>query len=199
MKTKHLAALLQPNLTTVKVWFPSNGAAPFEQETQVNTNEEPFIDIYGDVQLGTVKLRRPTQLSWDNKQPPQFQQKNQGAPKLYTYKVLKDEGYKVGDTAVALTERGLVLVVVAEVHESAQLDLDADFDYKWLVQRVDTSKLVKQQQAEKNFQAAILEIERRKQRERVKKELMDFYGDTPEGLALLEASIAQLEGAKNDN
>lgn len=190
MKTKHLSALLQPNLTTVKVVFSNSDAVPVPPTLK----QEASFDIFGNVEVS----HQP----WAASPPPPVQHRPSAKAqpvKGYVYKVLKDDGYKVGDIAVALTERGMVLVTVVEVHETPELDLDADFDYKWLVQRVDTTRLAEQQQAEKNFQIAILEIERRKQRDRLKQELMSFYGDTPEGLELLNASIAQLEGRKNDN
>jgi hypothetical protein len=189
MKSKHLAALLQPNLTTVKVIFPESGAMEYTPPKQFSHCDFPYVDIYGDVQSAAVQFKKAAPPA-----PPTAQQMPQKLHKAYTYKVLVEDGYKVGDTAVALVDRGLVLVKVVEVHETPQLDLDANFDYKWLVQRVDTTKLEKQLEAEQKFQSTILEIERRKQREKVKNELLDFYGGTEEGRALLEASIKQLGG-----
>ena len=206
MKQKHLASLLQENMTTVRVVFSDDSLFQQTPKQEPSTSgrlhlKAPWegwspkasgahIDIYGDVQEGNL---RPEAFINQN------QHKQKAGPKSYVCKVLREDGYKPGDVAVVNSPRGLTLVMVVQVDEHPQIDVDADFDYKWLVQRVDMTRYNRQLEAEKNFQAVLLEIERRKHTNRIKSELLEMYGDTEEGKLLLEASIKELSGVRDDN
>lgn len=196
MKNKHLAALLQTNMTTVKVVFSDSDFQPYPAQPVVGTKENALgFNSPHDIPWGVGYGLPGTPAMPPRPRGTEPRGPGLKAPKTYTYKVLKTEGYKKGDVAVAHTDRGMVLVLVVEVHEHPQIDIDAAFDYKWLVQRVDTKRYEEQLKAEKNFEAALLEIERRKQTERLKNELLEMYGDTVEGRQLLEQSIQGLTGA----
>ena len=57
-----------------------------------------------------------------------------GHEREYTYKVGKDVEVAEGDFAIVVSPSdGLTVVKIVEVHETAQIDPDATFIYKWLV------------------------------------------------------------------
>jgi len=63
----------------------------------------------------------------------------EGLTKLYTYKVKK--GYvQAGDLALVLdTQNRFKVVQVVSVDDTPNIDVNSAFDYKWLVQRIDTT------------------------------------------------------------
>lgn len=85
----------------------------------------------------------------------------------YTFKCPNDINPKVGDLVVVDTSKGLNMIVVTEVHNDVQLDLDARFDYYWVVQLVDTSKWEERIAREKQAKAMLLEVERRRQHDSI--------------------------------
>lgn len=102
-----------------------------------------------------------------------------GARRLYTYKVLTEDGVKVGDTVVVDTPRdGLKLGLVVEVHKSPQINVSATFNYKWIVQKVDTSRYDVAVQKEDEFLETMQEVERAHQRALL---LEKFRNHLPEG------------------
>lgn len=71
--------------------------------------------------------------------------------KRYTYKTLKDNDPQVGDIAIVEVGVQLAFVKIVEVHTTPQIDFDADFDYKWLVQYVEREDYDKRMASEKKF------------------------------------------------
>lgn len=58
-----------------------------------------------------------------------------GVNKLYTYKTNVD--LKENDMVVVPSPDGFRVVRIIEVHDSPEIDTDASFDYKWVVDKVD--------------------------------------------------------------
>ncbi len=63
--------------------------------------------------------------------------KFEGTPRIYTYKVLATAGFVEGDKAVVDVSGQLKIVDVVRVDRTPQIDPKADFEYKWVVCRVD--------------------------------------------------------------
>lgn len=56
---------------------------------------------------------------------------------VYTFKAELDSGLKAGDFAVVHANDELKIVRVVEVHSSPDIQHDAQFQYKWVIQRID--------------------------------------------------------------
>jgi hypothetical protein len=108
----------------------------------------------------------------------------------YTYKVPKDADVKVGDYVVTYGERrGLCIARVVRVDEQPQIDVDASFDYKWVVQKVDREGYEMRVKAESAFGDAIMQIERVKQRESMLKGFQDNLGEGTEARKLFDQTV----------
>lgn len=171
MKTKHIMTLLQEGFTTVTVQFMDGRGVP--------------------VKKAAVTSSAPWQA---NPAPPmpQASTPRYDNTRLYTYKVLLKDNVQPNDTVVVIVGNEMVLVKVVEVHELPQIDLDADYDYKWIVQRIDTDAYDKMQEKETQFQQAMVEVERVKQREKVKQEMEQLLIDSPVAKGIFEGAVKSL-------
>lgn len=81
--------------------------------------------------------------------------------KRYTYKVPTSWNVQKGDSLVVdAPQTGMTCVLVQEVHSVPQLDDDADFQYKWAVQKVCRAEHDGQLAREKAFLAQMEVVER---------------------------------------
>jgi hypothetical protein len=186
MQQKHIVSLMQDGYTTVAVRFhpdnepvdvnvadyttnstaqPWHGNAREIPEDWLRNPYDPRIPQQAPPMPGNVGVKRPANY-------------NEGAlPRLYTYKVKLSDNAKVGDTAVVMVARGLIMVSIVEVHDVPKIDLDAKFDYKWLVQIIDMAAYNSLLQKEENFKILLQNIERKKQVAAIKNEVLDMYKD----------------------
>jgi hypothetical protein len=110
----------------------------------------------------------------------------------YTYKVPKTWGIKEGDLLVVPTRGTVGFANVVKVDAEPEIDVDADFTYKWAIQRVDFEYHNELVANEKKFADTLQEVERVKQRESL---LESFRSSLPEGSAarqLFEQTTASL-------
>lgn len=92
--------------------------------------------------------------------------------KTYTYKVMKSDGVAAGDSVVVNSpSHGLVVVTVVEAHVEPRIDINANFKYQWIVQKVDTAAYKKRLDLEERLSQSLLEVERQKQRQQLAMEL----------------------------
>jgi hypothetical protein len=99
----------------------------------------------------------------------------------YTYKVSNKVLLEPDDYCVVIAPSGIPQIVrVVSVDAKPKLDLDADFSYKWIVQKVDMTAYNEQLAAEESFREVLNDIERENQREILLKE---FTNRMPEGSA----------------
>lgn len=148
MKQRHLFSLLDDSYITIKVRFLKS-QGPNEPEAPAPARP---------------RLRQNEELV---------------SEQLYTYKALKVTGVKVGDSVVVDSpSKGLCVVPVVEVHDTPQIDLDAPFEYKWIVQKVDRAEYDSLVDKERQFGQMMLEVERTRQREAL---LVDLRAHLPEG------------------
>lgn len=184
MKQKHMFSLLDQTYTTVKVVYARNSNAGVT---------EAVLPDYGDVRGARV---RPT--------PPKAWEQGE-APQLYTFKVPLSWNIQPNDIAVVKSNNGngLSFVHVVSVDPMPDIDVDANFDYRWLVQKVDLTEFDKLVVKEKAFADAMLEVERVKQRDGL---LESWRNSLPEGSAAralfeqtaasLAAPVVEQEGTK---
>lgn len=99
--------------------------------------------------------------------------------KAYTYKAHLKDGVQVGDKVVVDSpSKGLSVVTVVAVDKTPRIDVHAPFDYKWIIQKVDTSRYEEMLKKEEQFLEAMAEVERAHQRQRL---LEKFQAHLPEG------------------
>lgn len=99
--------------------------------------------------------------------------------KTYTYKAnLKDDIQEGDKVVVDSPSKGLCVVTVVSVDKTPRIDVNAPFDYKWIIQKVDTSRYDEMLKKEGQFLEAMAEVERAHQRQLL---LEKFQAHLPEG------------------
>lgn len=76
--------------------------------------------------------------------------------KRYTYKALKSERIKKGDRVVVMLWDGEMRIVqVVRVDRKPKFDVKANWDYKWIVQKIDTARHQQLEREDRRFLAHI--------------------------------------------
>lgn len=89
-----------------------------------------------------------------------------GNSNSYTYKALSSENIVAGDSVVVLTPKdGYKVATVNEVKTSDFIDLSVPFDYKWIIQKVDTTNYKAIEEREAKLRSVLASAQLRKQRE----------------------------------
>lgn len=177
MKQKHLLSLLQQGMTTVQVTFlaPRPGA---------KTGGMPPPAPMPMAPAGSWSPPRQT-MPWEEAPPPAVQ--------TYTYKAPIGL-LRAGDTVVvadAHSPYGLALGNVHAVDPVARIDVDADFDYKWIVQRVDTTEYEQHVHEERNFADTMQAVEATRQREELMQTMANHLPQGSQAREQFDAAIAQ--------
>jgi len=121
--------------------------------------------------------------------PPAAPQDSDQQPQTFTYKVRKDWNVSVNDAVVVESpQNGLQIVRVVEVHVAPQIDLDAPFEYKWVIQKIDRTGHDEQVAKENQFNQMMLEVERTRQREVTLNDLRTHLPEGSEARRLFEAA-----------
>lgn len=113
--------------------------------------------------------------------------------KVYTYKT-DIEGLEVGDDVIVdAPSTGMTVVKVAELHEIADLDEKATFEYKWIVSKVDAEghekRLEREEELAKEFAVIQRKVKKAKMVEQLAKSLGYESADECEELNALIAKI----------
>lgn len=147
MTNKHLLSLLQTNFRTVHVVFE---------------DANHFPDA-------------PDALPWNAQAPTQPRRNEPAAPvrattrhapqKAYVYKCHNSMKVEQGQAAVVMTDGGMRIVTVVKVDDFADIDLNADHDYKWIVNVIDTTQYDDLLNKEVQFNRLVTEAHRTKMRE----------------------------------
>lgn len=115
----------------------------------------------------------------------------------YTYKVplsMVQEGLKPLDMVVVPARSGFSVATVYTIHDSPQIDLDAPFEYRWIVQKVDTTAYDTRILREREFTESMKAIEKEKRKAEA---LEDFKKFLPaDALPLLDGAVAKLNSAE---
>lgn len=67
----------------------------------------------------------------------------------YTFKANADMGLKAGDLALVHAQNEIKIVRIVEIHDSPLIDETANFDYKWVIQKVDITAFQQRMAEEK--------------------------------------------------
>jgi hypothetical protein len=173
VKQKHLYSLLDSSYTTVLVVF---GAAVRLEAPGSPVQEEPL--------LAGAAPRRNSEILRDRDY----------RDRTYIYKVPKDAGVKVDDAVVVDSpSNGLTIARVVEVHSAPQIDLDAPFEYKWIVQKIDRTDYDQRIAREREFADKMLEVERVKQRESVLQDMREHLPENSEARRLFDSATQLIE------
>lgn len=192
MQQRHIVSLLQEGYTTINVRFHNEDEAPQVNQPLVAPQQMQTAAPWHD---DTTTRMKPAQdyLNRSAPPPPVYR-----APRLYTYKAMLTDNIKPGDAVVVEVARGLVLVTVESVDDVPRIDVDATFDYKWVVCKVDQSAYQQRLQAEENFRHSLQMIERKKQQNRIKSELLQLHADDPEALGMFNLAVQGLTVAAGE-
>lgn len=169
MKQKHLYSLLDQTFTTVRVRFSKADTAAVNNSLRQKHDASP--------------IRRP----WS--EADEFDR----GERTYVYKVPKAWNVAGDDQLIVLTSQsGLSIVTVIHVDLEPDIDIDANHDYKWAVQKIDLSEFRDLTEREKSFKDQMTQIERVKQRESLVNSFRDSLPEGSEARKLFEATTASL-------
>ena len=108
----------------------------------------------------------------------------------YTYKALESDNIQVGDFVVVDSpSNGFTIVQVVRVDAKPRIELNAPFSYKWIVQKVDRTRYEELLKQEQQFNDALVEVERVKQREAVMESFQEVLPEGTEARKLFENTI----------
>ena len=119
--------------------------------------------------------------------PPPFMEYDERG---YVYKVPRNWNVEPQDHLIVLTDsNGLKIVTVVHVDAEPDIDIDANYDYKWAVQKIDLTEFRSLTEREKEFSDTMLQIERVKQRESLVNSFRDSLPEGSEARKLFDATI----------
>lgn len=106
--------------------------------------------------------------------------------KHYVYKVLRADNVQVGDTLVVKVGGEFKLVTVREVHARPKLDAAATFNYKWAVQRVDTTQFDRLRAQEQAFEEMLLDAEQERMVAELRNTIVERFGLDSNAIKMLD-------------
>lgn len=113
----------------------------------------------------------------------------------FTYKAPKAFNLATGDKVIVDSPtNGLTVVTVVNVHQYGDINIDAPFDYKWIVQKVDTSGYHERLNREKEFMDALRDAEVLRRRQMAKKIFVESLGEGTEARKAFEDALFKLRG-----
>lgn len=183
MKNKHIFSLLDTSFTTVAVVFGALSSAAIASMPITPGHYHMTDDDYFS---SDPRMKAPPA-------PPQQKQ-------LYVFKVPKLWDVKVGQVLVVPGKDTLMsFVTVVRVDEVPEIDIDANHDYKWAIQAVDTTEYEALVDNEKRFKAGMMEVERTKQRELLVNSFRDSLPEGSEARRLFDQTTAVLSPPTSTN
>ena len=185
MKNKHLLRLLQTNYTTIQAVFndevPTHGLQPAPAPQ----------GAYQPRSSGHAPLNPSDLPPWMNGTPKGFQEARiPDGRRTWTYLIKKDSGIVEGDFVVVVTPSGFKVVKVVQVDAIAKIDYDADFTYKWIIQKVDTTAYEAIIKSEEAFEETMNEVERLKQRDALLASFKEYLPQDGEARRLFETATS---------
>lgn len=110
----------------------------------------------------------------------------------YTYKAPLAAGVVENDFVVVDSPHsGLVTARVIKVDERPKIDLDADYGYKWIVQKVDRTQYDETVDRERRFLQEMADIELQRAREKLLEDIQGEYA-SPALKAMFEKAQSNL-------
>lgn len=150
--------------------------------TLLDTTHTTIKVVFGKVARTKLPVKQPAAAPWTGGD-------KESEPESWTYKVRKDMGIQVDDAVIVDSpSNGLQIVRVVAVHDTPQIDLDAPFEYKWVIQKIDRAEHDAQVAKEHEFNQMMLEVERTRQRELTLNDLRTHLPEGSEARRLFEAA-----------
>ena len=123
-----------------------------------------------------MKLQHLISLLQSNYYTAKFRYLNGSKP--YTFKVPNDISLEVGDNCVVVCSLGFTVVRVLSIDEAPDIDIDADFQYLWIVQKIDPSAYYERAERETRIRRQLTELEKRKQQRSIFEQFKTMLGET---------------------
>lgn len=184
---RHITELLtEGQYATVAVYF--NTEASKEQEpawSPEQTRRQIAVKQWGAKQDSVKNLLSA----------PQFPFIDAALPAdVYVYKcsLAMAQQMKTGDRVVVPpTGRNpsMRVATVWQVHATPQIDFSANFDYKWIVQVLDTAEYDEHMDREMRFKAMLLEVEKVKEREAIRASVLGNVDPGSEAYRVFEQAL----------
>lgn len=117
----------------------------------------------------------------------------------YDYKVPKSWDVVPGDQLIVDTPNGKTQVVLVEgVDLAANIDPDADHNYRWAVQKVDRAEYHNLVDKEAKFQQTMLEVERTAQREKAAARYRELLPEGSEASRLFDKALEAIKDGTDE-
>ena len=110
----------------------------------------------------------------------------------YTYKARNEMDLKEGDFCIVLARGRYAVVEVKKVDLVPDINLDANYEYDWIVQKVDTVNYLATLEKEKKFIDTYLAIEKEKKRQAAVEDFKKYLPEGSKGATLLIQAIEEL-------
>ena len=111
--------------------------------------------------------------------------------KDYTYKVPLDAGVRVDDFVVVESSvTGYAVAKVVKVDESPDINLDAPYQYSWIIQKLNLDPYYERQERERRIQQQLFKLEQRKQQVNIVEQFRAMLRDSD--LTAFESVIKEL-------
>lgn len=120
------------------------------------------------------------------------------AAKPYTYKALEAHNLKVGDFVAVLANNEIKVVRVIKVDASPQIDVASSYDYKWIIQKIDTSWNEKITAQEAEFTNVLRDMERQAAREKVRQTFLETLPENSPLRDVLNGAVKSLNSVVLD-
>jgi hypothetical protein len=181
-----------PNVTMCAERSAADISLPLQHERWNDVYEDTFVnDVKGKdaIIMKTDKLLDLLQTDYTTAHVC-FQNSSQ----VRVYKVKKSWGVKQGDQLIVDTSRGTVIVGVGKVDENPIIDVEARFEYKWSIGKVDRTEYDAQQVKDEEFRAAMKNVELLSKQEELLTNFRKALPDGTEGRAAFEIAIQKAKG-----
>ena len=111
--------------------------------------------------------------------------------KDYAYKVPLDAGVRVDDFVVVESSvTGYAVAKVVKVDESPDINLDAPYQYPWIIQKINLDPYYERQERERRIQQQLFKLEQRKQQVNIVEQFRAMLRDSD--LTAFESVIKEL-------
>ncbi len=166
MKQHHLLSLLQNDFTTIHVAFRSD----IDNAVSAPSNG-------GTSGFETTRSPKPK------------------VPRTYTYKALITDELKADDFVVVDHPKGGPMVgLVISVDAVANIDVDADFEYKWIVQKINRVPYETRLKKESEFLETMKAVEREAQRSELVKKFAEHLPEGSPARQLYDTAVSNVVG-----
>lgn len=132
-----------------------------------------------------------------------FEMKPNSDSQTWTYKAPDQLQVLKGDKVVVQANNSFKVGTVMEVHDEPQINLDSNYDYKWIIDKVDFALFEAITKSEEEFTKSLRKMRTQSANQQVINALAEQYAGTPEqvkeqielllDVSKIQSGVAQLE------